>query len=54
VPSPVGGLVACPQKKINFSLKKLCNSEQVLVLFFLYYSIRTASASEKVGDYPQS
>ena len=46
MPSPVGSLGACPQKKNNFALK-LCNSEQVLVL--LSYSL----LQQKVGDYPQ-
>ena len=31
MPSPVGGLGACPQKK-KILRQKLCNSEQVLVL----------------------
>ena len=32
MPSPVGGLGACPQKKKSILRQKLCNSEQVLVL----------------------
>jgi len=46
VPSAVGGLVACPQKKINFALKIM----QFWASFgtsFLYYSI-------KWGIIPQS
>ena len=44
MPSPVEGLGACLQKKKLISRQKLCNYEQVLVLF-LYYS-------RKWGDYP--
>ena len=32
MPSPVGGLGACRQKKKSILRQKLCNSEQVLVL----------------------
>ena len=32
MPSPVRNLGLAPRKKINFALKKICNSDQVLVL----------------------
>ena len=44
-PHAVGGLGACPGKKINFALK-LCISEQVLVL------LSYITAESRGGDYP--
>ena len=48
--SPVGGLGACPQKRINFALK-VCNSEQVLVLLsYITAESGGLSPSPKSGD----
>jgi len=46
VPSPVGGLGACPQKKkVNFALKNYA----ILSKFWYFFPILL---QQKVGDYP--
>ena len=57
VPSSVGGSRGFPPEKNQFCAKKLCNSEQVLVLrYLLYYSIiRTYQRIRESGGLsPQS
>ena len=51
MPSPVGGLGLALGKIINFALKKICNSEQVLVLIS-YITAESGGLSPvlKVGD----
>jgi len=44
VPSPVGGLVACPQKKNQFCAKNYA----ILSKFWYFFPI----LQQKVGDYP--
>ena len=44
MPSPVGGLGACPRKKINFALKNYA----ILSKFWYFFP----TLQQKVGDYP--
>ena len=50
MPSPVGGLGLAPRKKNQFCAKKLCNSEQVLVLL----SYITAESGGGIIPSPES